>query len=187
MSFASLWLASTSIARRYIARRGASQWGGWAYPPIGVTVPCGRGTRAFSLKHNRDHLGQGEIFLRQHRRDRSASANCGHWCSVASRLQRTHKRTLELRTYRAQGLYFLGLVEDLNGMSPSGLMVVRPRFLRFLPSPISPTEGNHGSPGQHLADIAGLDQPAAGESAQHPTRTCSVMAATASGVSSAAG
>ena len=126
MSFASLWLASTSIARRYIARRGASQWGGWAYPPIGVTVPCGRGTRAFSLKHNRDHLGQGEIFLRQHRRDRSASANCGHWCSVASRLQRTHKRTLELRTYRAQGLYFLGLVEDLNGMSPSGLKVVRP-------------------------------------------------------------
>jgi len=78
---------------------------------------------------------------------RQDTANCGHWRSVASRLQRTHKRTLELRTYRAQGLYFLSLVEDLNGMSPSGPMVVRPRFLPQRKTTVLPASTLRTSPG----------------------------------------
>ena len=38
-------------------------------------------------------------------RERAQTANCGHWRSVASPLQRNHKRTLPLQTYLAQGLF----------------------------------------------------------------------------------
>jgi hypothetical protein len=60
------------------------------------------------------------------RSQRLQSANCGHWRSVTSRLQRNRNRPLELPTYPDAVGFSGGLGEDTNGPILTGRMVIRP-------------------------------------------------------------